>query len=149
MKYSLTTNKRTLSDGIILCQIKAERDIERFGVKKGDLGGWIEKTSNLSYGRDCWVTDNACVYGDAWVFGDAWIGENAQVYGHAYVYGHAQVFGYTRVYGDARVYGYTLISEDARALDDIQSSKNVKEENLIKIIDSRDEIDLLLDCIER
>ena len=41
-------------------------EMEVFGnVKKGDLGGWIEKEDNLSQEGDCWV------FGDAWVYGDA------------------------------------------------------------------------------
>lgn len=52
-----------------LCRIKALRD---FGnVKKGDIGGYIEKEANLSHDGDCWVYDNAQVCGDALVYGNA------------------------------------------------------------------------------
>lgn len=47
--------------GRTLHRIRAVRD---FGdVKAGDLGGWIEKESNLSHDGDAWV------YGNAWVSG--------------------------------------------------------------------------------
>ncbi|MET3589500.1 hypothetical protein ABID23_000582 [Bartonella silvatica] len=32
--------------------------------KEGDLGGYIENESNLSYKNNCWVAGNAKVYGD-------------------------------------------------------------------------------------
>ena len=46
-------------------------------IAKGELGGWIEKESNLS--GDAWVSGNARVYGNAWVSGDADVFGNAEV----------------------------------------------------------------------
>lgn len=66
MKYSLTKKTKTIN-GVKLYQIKAERS---FGsVKKGDLGGYIEKESNLSHDGNAWVADNAKVHGNALVLG--------------------------------------------------------------------------------
>ena len=76
MKYELTENTKQIN-GITLYQIKALKDF--VDVKKGDLGGWIKKQSNLSQGGNCWVSDNA------WVSGDA------RVYGYARVYGNAMI----------------------------------------------------------
>jgi hypothetical protein len=82
-KYELTgakvVNNRTLY------QIRALKDFSN--VKKGDLGGWIEKEDNLSQEGDCWVYGDAWVYGAAQVYGNAWVFEEAQVYGNAQVYG--------------------------------------------------------------
>ena len=65
MKYKLTKNKKTIGD-VTLYQIEALKDF--LNVKKGDLGGWIEKESNLSHRGDCWVYGDARVYGRAMVF---------------------------------------------------------------------------------
>ncbi len=116
MKYSLTQNTKQFN-GITLYQIKAEKD---FGdVKKGDLGGWIEKESNLSQEGNCWVFDdalvsgNARVYGNASVYGNAQISGNAWVSGNARVYGSAQVYGNTSVSGNAQVSGYASVYGNA------------------------------------
>ena len=45
-KYEFTGE---VKDG--LNRIRALRDIPEFGVKAGDLGGWIEKERNLSLFR--------------------------------------------------------------------------------------------------
>jgi len=45
----------------------------------GQLGGYIEKESNLSQVGDAWVSGNARVSGDAQVSGDAWVSGNARV----------------------------------------------------------------------
>ena len=54
-------------------------------VKPGDLGGWLEKESNLSQDGNAWVSDDARVYGNAWVsddarvYGNAWVSDDARV----------------------------------------------------------------------
>ena len=96
-KYELTSETTTI-DGKTLFRIRAL--ISFSGVTAGELGGFIEKETNLS--------------GDAWVSGDAQVSGKAQVYGNANVYGNAYVYGNAQVYGDARVYGDTWVSGDAR-----------------------------------
>ena len=106
MKYSLTGEKLIINE-TVLYRIKAEKDFSN--VKKGELGGWIEKEDNLSQEGNSWVYEdakvygNACVYEDARVFGNAKVYENAKVYGDAWVYGNACVFGDAWFYGNARI----------------------------------------------
>ena len=67
-KYEFTGEVK-VKFGVTLKRIRALID---FGnVKKGELGGFIEKEENLSYAGDAWVSGNAWVYGNAWVSGDA------------------------------------------------------------------------------
>ena len=65
-KYELTeeVNERGLH------RIRALRDIPRYGVKKGDLGGFVESEENLSQSGDCWVAYTAVVRGHAVVSSD-------------------------------------------------------------------------------
>ena len=74
---------KTLTNGTVLHRIRALRDISRYGVKAGDLGGLIEKENNLSQDCDAWVCDNALVSGDATVSGNARVEGNAEVSGYA------------------------------------------------------------------
>jgi hypothetical protein len=83
MKYKFTGESKT-QFGITFKRIKND---------KGEVGGWIEKESNLD------------MSGNAWVYGDA------QVYGNARVYGDAQVYGDARVYGNAWV-SFGILVED-------------------------------------
>ena len=74
------TGETKIHLGTTLKRIRASVGFElKCGVVigKGELGGWIEKESNLS--------------GDAWVYGDAKVYGNAKVYGDAKVYGNAKV----------------------------------------------------------
>ena len=88
-KYELLVDDTISLFGKTLFRIKAK---VTFGnVEEGELGGYIEKESNLSH------------YGDAWVYGDARVFGEARVYGDAWVFGNAEVFGEARVYGDAWV----------------------------------------------
>ena len=73
-KFELTAD-RIKSNGVTLHRIKALID---FGdVKAGELGGYVEKETNLSQYGDAWVFDNARVYGNACVRGNAQVSSDA------------------------------------------------------------------------
>ena len=59
-KYELTDETK-VEHGVTLHRIRALVDIVRYGVKAGDLGGWIESEANLDQEHEAWVFD------DAWV----------------------------------------------------------------------------------
>ena len=107
MKYKLTKNKKTIGD-VTLYQIEALKDFS--DIKKGDLGGWIEKESNLSHRGDCWVSGSAMVCNNAQVSSNAMVSGNAIVSGDARVYGDAEISGNARVFGNARVSGDAIIN---------------------------------------
>ena len=61
-KYELTNETKVVL-GTTLYRIRA---LIAFGdVDAGELGGWVEKESNLAHDGDAWVYGDARVYGDA------------------------------------------------------------------------------------
>ena len=112
-KYELTNETKTLAGGTVLHRIRALRDIPRFGVKAGELGGFVEGENNLWQDGDAWVSGDAEVSGYAKVSGKAEISGNAKVFGKAEIYGNAKVFGKAWVSGDALVFGNAEIYGDA------------------------------------
>ena len=85
----LLTADRIKSNGVTLHRIKALID---FGdVKAGELGGYVEKETNLSQYGDAWVYRHAQVFGNAWVRDNACVCGNGIVYGNAWLCGNAQV----------------------------------------------------------
>ena len=104
-KYELTDETKNFC-GITLHRIRALRDIPSVKVKSGDLGGWIEKESNLSQDGDAWVYGDAKVCGNAEVSGNAMVFDDAEVSGDAEVYGNAIVSGNATVCGDAEVINF-------------------------------------------
>ena len=94
-KYELTDETKGIG-GITLHRIRALRDIPSVKVKSGDLGGWIEKESNLTQYGDAEVSDNATVCGNAKVSGDAEV-RNFQDYAvHKNSWSSGRWFTYTR-----------------------------------------------------
>ena len=69
-----------------LHRIRALRDIGG-EVKAGDLGGFVESESNLSFeaGDDAWLFDDAIACNDAYVDKDATLRGSAAACGNAYV----------------------------------------------------------------
>ena len=130
LTFELTDESQVNSSGCTVYRIRATRDIVRWGVARGDLGGWVS-TAELENGEaritgDAWVFDNAQIFDnaqvgrDARVSDDAWVSGNARVYGMARVYGSAWIYSDawvgdgTQVYGNAHVYGNAQLSDDAR-----------------------------------
>ena len=110
-KFELTNEFITNMFGTKLFRIRA---LVEFGdVEAGELGGYVEKESNLGHDDNAWVYGNARVYGDAQVSGDALVYGNARVYGNAWVYGNALVCGNALVYDNAWVYGNARVCGDA------------------------------------
>ena len=134
--------------GRTLYRIRALKD---FGdVKKGDLGGFIEKESNLSQRGNCWICDDAKVFddatiynnaeiygkarvynnaevsGDAKVFSNAVIYDDASIFSNASIYGNAVICGDTDIYGYARVYGNAIIRDNAQIFGTARVCDNVE-----------------------
>lgn len=92
-------------------QIKALRD---FGdVKKGDLGGFVEKENNLSHLGNCWIYDRASVYGDAYICNNAKIKDGACVIGSAIVGDNAIINGWAFIKDRAVIKGDAIVSDHA------------------------------------
>ena len=129
-KYELTNETKPLEGGTVLHRIRALRDIPRFGVKAGELGGFVEGENNLSQDDDAWVSDSAWVFGNALVsgnskvYGNAWVFGNSKVYGKARVSGKAEIYGKAEVFGDAKVYGKARVSGNAEIYGDAEVSAN-------------------------
>ena len=103
-------------DGRTLYRIRALRD---FGdVKKGDLGGFVEKEDNLSHNGNCWI------YGDVKVYGNARIDNNATIYDNTRVFDNALIYGDARVLGHCWIFGNAKICDNAEIFDCVDVSGN-------------------------
>lgn len=117
MKYELTKN--TINRlGKTLYQVKALKDFS--GVRKGDLGGYIENVDNLSQ------SDNAWVYGNAWISGKAMVFDNARVSGDVMVYDNARVYDNAVVFDNAELYGNAIVCGNARVFGNAEVYGNAR-----------------------
>lgn len=92
-------------DGHVLNRIIALRD---FGeVKKGDLGGFIEKESNLAHDWNCWIYNDAVVRDDAMVFGEAEVYGNAEVCGEAVIKSKSDYIVFKNWWSSGRYFTWT------------------------------------------
>lgn len=106
MKYKFTDETKEV-DGHVLHRIVATCYFEvcHRQIKKGMLGGWIEKKENLQ--------------GEAWVSGEAIVCDDAVVTGNAYVYDHAQICDSATVDGNASIGGHALVGGVSTVSDDV------------------------------
>ena len=97
-KYELTEETLEIN-GHVLHRIMALRD---FGeVKKGDLGGFIEKESNLAHDWNCWIYNDAVVRDDAMVCGEA------RVYGKAVIKSKSDYIVFKNWWSSGRYFTWT------------------------------------------
>lgn len=76
MKYQITGETDEVYDGkhlVTLYRIKALKNIPKHGVKMGDIGGWIQDTSNLSHEGNAWIDKESMVFGGSVIKDDALI----------------------------------------------------------------------------
>lgn len=129
-KYAFTDETIDVS-GTVLHRIIALRDFN--DVKKGDLGGYVEKEKNLSHRGNCWVYHNACVLGEARVIENASVYDNAIIKDFAYIKNQAMVFGHAIISDNAiirdmaKVYGNARVCEKA----DVSSKATVFRKAII------------------
>lgn len=109
-KYKLLKHDTVKVNGHKLYRIKA---LKNFGVvKKGELGGYIEKEDNLSHEGNCWVDDKA------------WVHNNAKVYDNAFIHGYAKIFCNAEIFGDAEIYDNVWVYENAKVFGDAEVYNN-------------------------
>lgn len=121
MKYKLTGETIDYL-GHTLHRIEALKDFA--DVNKGDKGGFVEGEHNLSQSGNCWIYDNAKVFGKAevcnWakVSGCAKVCDRAIVFKNAVVCGSATVSGSAEVFDSAMICGNAMVSGSAKVGDD-------------------------------
>ncbi len=116
-KYKLTEESIDFF-GRTLYRIEALKD---FGdVKKGDKGGYVESEKNLSQKGNCWIYDNAKVFGRAVIYDDAKVFGNAKIYGEAFVRGNAKVCGNAQICGNAYVYNDAKVYGNAKVYGEVE-----------------------------
>jgi len=123
-KYELSDISHTNLYGAVLHRPRALIDFRTttgFVVKKGDLGGWIESTHNLSQQGRSWIAQEAEVYNDARiidnafitghtrVFGCARIGDNATLFDNAVACDHCYIGGASTVCDNGTVSDYAVL----------------------------------------
>ena len=107
-KYEILDTEMRTVDGSSVYRIRALKDIELHNVKKGDLGVFIARESNLSHDNNCWVSSSACIIGLSEV------SDNALVTDCAIVNGQCKISGNALVKDSAKIRGMATITDNAR-----------------------------------
>ena len=128
-KFVLTEDTHVI-DGRILYRIRAEKSFN--DVKRGDLGGFVEKEANLSHAGDSWIYGDACVYNNARVYNNACVYHDARIYDNALIYDNACICNEARVYNNARINddahvgGNTYVYDNAHVYDDAHVNNHAR-----------------------
>ena len=102
MKYKLTDETKVYK-GVTLHRIQATKDFS--DVKRGDLGGWIESTKNLSQKGMCWIFDDSMCFDRGKVKTNARVKERSIVCGKAVACGNCRIMECSFLSGNALICG--------------------------------------------
>lgn len=112
--YDFTGKRKAVKGGTTVWQIVATKNLPRLGVKKGDIGGYIQNTDNLTGGA--WAKGNAVIMGNANLDGGAIASKNALVKGHASVTGKSVITDDAVVSGKTKIMGGRLAQSGGSVL---------------------------------
>ena len=139
-KYRMLNIDYVTDSGVVLHPIQA---LKSFGnVKKGDKGGYIESYSNLSQKGNCWVYDNAKVYGNSEVTDYAMVGEHATVC-DTMVRQDSIISGSATLIGSI-IKGYTYIDGNALVIHAVVDGCTIKDDAVLKYELARNRFDMVL-----
>lgn len=111
-KYEILKDQSITLNGHTLYRIKLLKAV--CNISPGILGGFIESEDNLSQEGDCWVAEEAAVYGHSIVIENAWVGGSARIHGHSIIRENCLITGSpiiinSEIKGDSIVRGEAII----------------------------------------
>ena len=105
------TGETKVVDGVTVRQIVATRDLPKFKVEAGRVGGYIQSRHNLLGGS--WVKGNAVVMENATLDQGAFAGGSARVKGNSRVFGSVAIIHEGKVSGDSVITAEVELDEGA------------------------------------
>jgi carbonic anhydrase/acetyltransferase-like protein (isoleucine patch superfamily) len=113
-KYEILKDQSITLNGHTLYRIKLLKQISN--MSPGTLGGFIESEDNLSQEGDCWVAEEAAVYGHSKVMENAWVEGSARISGFSIIRGKCFIAGSpviinSKIKGNSTVRGRAVIKD--------------------------------------
>ena len=108
MKYEILKDNSITIDGHTLYRIRLLTRLS--SLPAGTLGGFVESEGNLSQVGDCWIADEAAVYGHSVVMENGWVGGSSRVYGHSIIRGNGHIDD-VAIIRNSEIKGNTVIKE--------------------------------------
>lgn len=150
-RYELVNDDRIpLAANRTLTRIRALRDNPRYGIRAGELGGYIESADSLSQSGCAWIFPGATVYDNAYVCDSSAVKGNARLRGYSSIGGTAviedeaelldcaNVFGAARISGRARLSGSVHVYGDAVVGGNVHIYSNVCIRGAARIVSDHD-----------
>ena len=90
-KYEIVKDQSIILNGHTLYRIKLLKGV--CNMSPGVLGGFIESEANLSQEGNCWVAEEAAVYGNSKVMDNAWVGGSSIIHGNSIIHENCDIAG--------------------------------------------------------
>lgn len=126
MKYEILKDNSITIDGHTLYRIRLLTRLS--SLPTGTLGGFVESEDNLSQEGDCWIADEAAVYGHSVVMGRGWVAGSSRVHGHSIIRGNCHIDD-VAVIRNSEIKGNAVIREAAIICESSIGGSTIIEDN--------------------
>lgn len=107
-KYEIAGRVHGVKSGRVFYRIRATRDIPKYGVRAGDLGGLVERPRNLSQYGDCWIDYTSKAIGYSRVCDNSFICDHSVIKNNAVVRGESMIRNNITIDGNADVRNFNI-----------------------------------------
>ena len=116
-KYEILIDKEhtVKYNGRILHRIRALKDFD--GVKKGDIGGFVQSEHNLSHDGNCWIYDDAKCMDSAKCMDDSIMFDNSIMYNNSKMYDYSRMCDYSKMFDNSIMYNNSIMFDNSRMYD--------------------------------
>ena len=122
-KYEILIDKEHTINyyGRILHRIRALKDF--YGVKKGDVGGFVQTEDNLSQYGNCWIyddaicMDNARVCNSAKMYNRSCMYNNSKMLDNSIMYDYSRMYDNTMMYDNSKMFDNSIMFDNSRMFD--------------------------------
>ena len=119
-KYEILMDEENTIEwnGHILHRIKALKDFRN--VRKGDIGGYVQKEKNLSQEGNCWIYDNAKAMDSSRIYDNSEMHDNSVMHENSIMFDNSEIHDSSimhdncRMYNDSRMYGDGELNNKAK-----------------------------------
>ena len=119
-KYEILMDEENTIEwnGHILHRIKALKDFRN--VRKGDIGGYVQKEKNLSQEGNCWIYDNAKAMDSSRIYDNSEMHDNSVMHENSIMFDNSEIHDSSimhdncRMYNDSRMYGDSKLNNKAK-----------------------------------
>jgi len=98
-------------------QIRALKDIESMGIRKGDLGGYVNDKDNLSQEGNCWIFNDSRMFNNSRMYDNSKMHNNSMMFNNSEMHDNSEMYDNARMYNNSKMHNNTVMFNNSEMHD--------------------------------